>query len=214
MKRNFNIMHRAGLASLLLVHGAGSGPWVFDSWAASFPGVFVKSPDLQAGLLLHEASMSDYAESVVTAAAELPRPMALCGWSMGGLVALMAADRVEPQVLVLIEASPPGEVQGFSDAVLREGTFSPEDVYGAFPSSIPSRPESEYARGERKRGISVPPITCRCLVVYGSEFPGQRGRRLVDLYDAEELHFPELDHWGLVLDPQVREAIAAYLSAP
>ena len=34
---------------LILVHGATSGPWVFDHWPAAFPGYDVRAPDLQAG---------------------------------------------------------------------------------------------------------------------------------------------------------------------
>jgi hypothetical protein len=49
------------------------------------------------------------------------------------------------------------------------------------------------------------------LVVYGHEFPEERGRALAALYGAEELSFPDLDHWGLVLDARVRQAIARWL---
>ncbi len=73
-------------SSLLLVHGAGSGPWVYAGWADSFPDLFVSAVDLQAGLDVAVASHDDYACNVVAAAAELPKPVSLCGWSMGGLV--------------------------------------------------------------------------------------------------------------------------------
>src|ERR1700678_2243016 len=94
-------------ASLVLVHGAGSGPWVFDGWADAFPSLAVVAVDLQSGLDVAEASMDDYARNVVTAARQLPPPVALCGWSMGGLVVLQAAHEVRPHRVVLIEASPP-----------------------------------------------------------------------------------------------------------
>jgi pimeloyl-ACP methyl ester carboxylesterase len=58
--------------------------------------------------------MADYAERVVSAARALPRPVSVCGWSMGGLVALQAAASARPQSVILIEASPPGEVEGFN----------------------------------------------------------------------------------------------------
>ena len=74
--------------SLLLVYGSGSGPWIFEGWTAAFPGVTVDAVDLHAGLDVRRASHADYAEAVARAAAELPRPLALCGWSMGGLVVL------------------------------------------------------------------------------------------------------------------------------
>jgi pimeloyl-ACP methyl ester carboxylesterase len=172
----------------------------------------VRAPDLHAGPTITRASMADYAGVVVEAADDLPRPLALCGWSMGGLVALMAVERIGPQSIILIEASPPGEVQGFDERVeVGDGTFDAEAVYGAFPPHVQARPESVRARQERKRGISVPSLPCDCLVVYGRDFPDVRGRRLARFYGADELSFPRFDHWRLVLDVRVRQAISAYL---
>ena len=198
--------------SLLLVHGAASGPWVFRDWPASFPTVTVSTVDLHEGLDVATASMGDYARAVEVGASHLPRPLALCGWSMGGLVALMATRSVEPACLVLLEPSAPAEVQGFhAETALTTGTFSGEEAYGAFPAGVPSRPESALARAERKRGISVPSIPCPSLVVYGDGFADSRGRPIARLYGSEEAHFPGVDHWGLVLDRRVRDRVASFL---
>jgi pimeloyl-ACP methyl ester carboxylesterase len=160
--------------------------------------------------------MKDYAVEIAGAAARAPAPVAVCGWSMGGLATMMYARdaRVPPARLVLLEPSPPGEVQGFdANATLATGRFDPEQVYGPFPPGIRSRPESALARSERKQGISVPSLPCRTLVVYGREFPDNRGRRLARHYGAEELEFPDLGHWGLILDRRVPLAIASWLGA-
>jgi pimeloyl-ACP methyl ester carboxylesterase len=158
-----------------------------------------------------EASMSNYAAVAVRAAEWLPAPRAL-GWSMGGLVAVMAASRAEAAALVLLEPSPPAEVQGVDETVSPEpGTFDPEATYGPFPPGIRARPESALARAERKRGISVPSLPCPALVVTGEEFAEERGR-VAEAYGAEQLHLPGLDHWRLVLEPRAREAVRAYLS--
>jgi pimeloyl-ACP methyl ester carboxylesterase len=199
-------------ASLLLVHGAGSGPWVFEGWADDFPSVRVATVDLQDGLDVASASMGDYAQRVAEVAATLPQPVALCGWSMGGLVVLQAANAVSPQSVILIEASPPGEVQGFDSRVEPEaGTFDPAVVYGPFPPGMPARPESSLARAERKRGMSVPSLPCPSLVIYGDEFREERGLLLVQLYRSKSRDFPGLNHWGLVGDRRVREEIACFL---
>lgn len=198
--------------SLLLVHGAGSGPWVFDGWSQSFPGVELAAPDLQEGLNVAEASMSNYEERVVAAADLIMRPLALCGWSMGGLVAMMAASKLNPETLVLIEASAPGEVQGFNrDIELCRGLFDSEKAYGAFPPDVRSRTESQYARDERKRGISVPTLPCPTLVISGKDHPEKRGRKLAHFYNAELNEFPELDHWELIRTTAVRDAIRQFL---
>ena len=69
----------APLASLLLAHGAGSGPWVFQGWAETFQELEVEAVDLQAGLNVAEASMSNYA-AVIVRAAECDRSQQpLCG---------------------------------------------------------------------------------------------------------------------------------------
>ena len=97
-------MHvHAGVASVLLVHGAASGPWVFDGWSPCFTGAQTEAVDLHEGLDVARASMHDYADRVAWAAETLPRPLAVCGWSMGGLVAMMAAPRIDPACLILLE---------------------------------------------------------------------------------------------------------------
>ena len=114
---------------------------------------------------------------------------------------------------MLLEASPPAEVQGFDEATpVRPGTFDPEETYGPFPPGLRARPESSLARAERKRGISVPALPCPALVVSGDSFPEERGRALAGRYGAEELRFPGLDHWDLVLDGRVREVLAGHPS--
>jgi hypothetical protein len=58
--------------SLLLVHGAGSGPWVYEGWDEDFPGMQIEAVDLLEGLDVASASHADYARRVVEAAAALP----------------------------------------------------------------------------------------------------------------------------------------------
>jgi pimeloyl-ACP methyl ester carboxylesterase len=199
--------------SVVLVHGAGSGPGIFDAWREDLAGLDVLAVDLQAGLNVGEAAMSNYASAVARAVDGLPRPVALCGWSMGGLAALLAARQAGAAWLVVLEPSPPGEVQGFDPGLpLETGTFDPEEAYGPFPPGVPARPESRLARSERKRGVSVDTIPCPALVVYGDEFADERGRDVARLYGAEERFFPGLDHWGLVRDGRVPAAVAAWLA--
>lgn len=190
--------------TLVLVHGAGSGPWVFEGWDGD-----VLAVDLQAGLDPASASMEDYARVLSGACAPLAR-VAVCGWSMGGLVAMMVAARLDPDALILIEPSPPAELQGRAEVADATGTFDPEDVYGAFPPGIRARPESSRARADRKRGIAVPTLPERTLVVYGDEFEDDRGRALARFYGADEAHFPGLSHWDLVLSPEVRDVVVRY----
>ncbi len=201
------------IASILLVHGAGSGPWVFDGWRGRFGHLDLEALDLQAGLNVAEAAMSNYAAVVVRDAELLPRPLALLGWSMGGLAAMAAARRVEPEALVLLEPSPPSQVQGFDVSVVpAAGTFDPEEVYGPFPPGVRVRAESSLARAERRRGISIAALPPRTLVLYGDEFAEERGRPLARRYGTDELHLPGSSHWDLVLGKEARAAVIDYLT--
>jgi hypothetical protein len=65
--------------TLLLVHGAGSGPWVFQAWPAHVPWLQVETVDLHAGLDPALASMADYA------AARPPRILAGAGGAQAGI---------------------------------------------------------------------------------------------------------------------------------
>lgn len=199
---------RAGARSLLLVHGAGSGPWVFDGWRELFPPTLrIETVDLQEGLDPAHASMAQYADAVARAAQGLDHPVVVVAWSMGGLAAMMAADSAD--ALVLLEASAPAEVQGVRrEVVPAPGVFDPEGEYGAFPRGVRARPESALARAERKRGISVPELCCPTLVVYGDAFTDERGSRLVARYGTRELSLPGKSHWDLVRDPDAIRAVA------
>lgn len=202
-----------GPRSLLLVHGAGSGPWVFDVWPPFFPPTLRLEPvDLQEGLDPAHASMAQYADAVARAADRLDHPLVVVAWSMGGLAAMMASDCAD--ALVLLEASAPAEVQGVHREVRpAPGVFDPEREYGAFPAGVRARPESSLARAERKRGISVPAIACPIVVVYGDEFAEERGRRLVERYGARELALGGKSHWDLVRDPEAIRAVAREIAA-
>jgi hypothetical protein len=202
------------LASLLLVHGAGSGPWVFSGWGDAFPGIRTVAVDLHDGVDPGRASHDDYARVVVDACSAMSAPVALCGWSMGGLVVLQAASRTRPHSVMLLEASAPADVQGLHpDVEIVDGTFDPEVVYGRFPHGMRARPESSRARAERKRGIRVPRPPCTSLVIHGRDFPLERGTQLAACYGSDVCAFPDLDHWGVVRHPAVRAAVAEWLGA-
>ncbi len=198
------------MKSLLLVHGSGSGPWAFDGWAESFPGIEVATVDLQAGLDLAHATIADYAAAVERAAAPLLRPLAICAWSLGGLVAMVAAERVRPEALVLLETSPPLEVQGLRAVDPQPGTF---EAGWASPPGLRRRPESLLAMGQRDRGVSVPalPVGTRTLIVFGDAFRHDRGPALAERYGAEQLAAGAATHWDMVLDVSLRQRVADWL---
>ena len=128
--------------NFLLVHGAGEDPSVWDGWEGA-------AVDLQAGLELAEASMLNYEAVVTCDAALLPRPLCVVGRGMGALAALMAARRVEPDRLVLLDPWPP------------------------VTEAADLRPESALALEECRRGLDVPPSTAPTLVLEGKIDPAE-----------------------------------------
>ena len=129
--------------------------------------------------------MADYAEDVVLAARTLPRPPVLLGWSMGGLVAMLAARVCAAVACVGLAPSAPTRTTDRS-VPLRIGTFGPE-AYGITSSDLEYQPtmpdldreerrialaslrsESQLARDERAAGIVVEPLPCPLLVVTGT----------------------------------------------
>jgi hypothetical protein len=199
--------------SLVLVHGSGSGPWVFEGWERSFPELTVTAVDLQAGLDVAHATLRDYAVSIVRAVTAADRRVAVCAWSLGGLAAMFAAGEARPDALILLEPSPPLEVQGLRDIVPRPGTFDPLAAGAPFPAGMAARPESSLATGERERGVSVPslPPGTRTLVVAGDAFRDERGPRFAERYGGVFLDAGTAEHWDLVRDPAIRALIAAWL---
>src|SRR3954454_21942054 len=105
-------MQRPVERRLICVHGAGTRPSVFDDWSGDFPGWELEALDLLEGLDPATATMSDHAASVVAATMQSRcHVAAVCGWSMGGLVALMAARLACPAAVVVIEPSLPAELK-------------------------------------------------------------------------------------------------------
>jgi pimeloyl-ACP methyl ester carboxylesterase len=151
-------------ASLILVHGAGSGPWVFQGWESSFPGLSVVAVDLHAGLLVSTASMRDYTDNIIAAAEGLPRPIALCGWSMGGLAALQAAGDLQPHSMVLIEPSPPGEYKVLTAKFGSRREYLTQK--GSTADSLPRCPPARVRAGStgtkawRFSTVAAVPIAC------------------------------------------------------
>ena len=110
--------------SLLLVHGALTGAWVWDVWRSHLAalGWQVNVIDLRGHgrslpIDLAAVTMEDYVADLASVAVQIERAQGVhpvvAGWSMGGLVAMMyAAQHPETPGLVLIEPSPLLETGG------------------------------------------------------------------------------------------------------
>jgi pimeloyl-ACP methyl ester carboxylesterase len=214
------------LPSILLVHGAANGAWVWDFWRARLKelGWRVNVLDLRGHgrslpIDFSLVGMDDYVndlESVTMqiAAAEGRHPI-VGGWSMGGLVAMMyAARRPDLPALLLFAPSPPVEVAGRADPdVVRETPREPygPELYGVFPDDFEaSRPalagltESEMRSVLEKSAGALESGFARRQRQRGISIPAGsiRAPALV-VYGDQDAHFK----------PETQRRLAIYLAA-
>lgn len=136
--------------SLILVHGAATGAWVWDAWRRHLGalGWEVNVLDLRGHgrslpIDLATVTMEDYLGDLesVTGQIEAARgahPI-VCGWSMGGMLAMMYATKHNATpALILLEPSPPVEISGrVAPEVVRKfsGDVLGPEAFGVFPDN-------------------------------------------------------------------------------
>ncbi|HEY8490636.1 MAG TPA: alpha/beta hydrolase family protein [Dehalococcoidia bacterium] len=220
---------------VVLVHGAANSARVWTFWQRELAacGYASYAVDLyghgaSGPADLSHTSMARYAADVRSLMAALPSPAVLMGWSMGGLVALMAAAGGGAAACVGLAPSTPA--RGADPSVsLRTGEFGPEE-YGITsndPADQPAMPdldleeravalaslgrESRYARDERQAGVVVDALPCPLLIVTGTADTQWPRSRYDGLHlPADYLSVEGASHWGLVLN---RRALAAAVPA-
>jgi len=95
-------------ASALFVHGAGAGGWEWNAWRGVFAasGLQVAAPELvPSSSGLENTGFDDYLQQVRISLRGMPRPRALIGASLGGLLAAATSD--DADALVLVNPLPP-----------------------------------------------------------------------------------------------------------
>ena len=222
---------------IILLHGAANSAIVWTYWqkelaAARWPSVAIDLRGHGKGdqTDLAGVGMDDYVAGVVSATQQAAGRPVLMGWSMGGLVALMAASTVKAVACVCLAPSAPALARDPS-VPIRPGVFGPE-AYGITSRDPDAQPmmadldreerlvaleslgnESQYARDERRAGIVLQAIDCPLLIVTGtgdSQWPRSR-------YDglglpAEFLEVAGASHRGLVLSKQaLKQAVPAVI---
>ena len=112
--------------TLLFVHGAGCGSWVWEhflpyfadrgwngaavSWRGHPPSAAIPAEEFV------DVTLHDYVEDVDTAAAAVDGPVVVVAHSIGGLVALKHAEIgfTQPVGLALLAPAPPSQVGGYN----------------------------------------------------------------------------------------------------
>ena len=222
---------------VILVHGAANSGRVWTYWQGelarrgwSSHALDLRGHGASAAAELGTTRMADYADDVVALGRTLREPPILIGWSMGGLVAMMAAARVHARVCVGLAPSTP--TRTFDASIpLRAGAFGP-DEYGIVDRDPNRQPamedldrderlialaslglESRLARDERKAGIVIGDMPCPVLIVTGTgdtQWPRQRYDDLP--FGADRLEIVGASHWGLVLNRRVLSGMGSAVS--
>ena len=100
------------MTTVVLIHGAGGGAWEYDAWkpVLTAAGFRVVARDLMpASGGLARTTFEDYLTQVRDACRGAGH-VVLIGASMGGTLAMKAAEEVHPSALVLVNSVPPAGV--------------------------------------------------------------------------------------------------------
>ena len=210
-----------GARAALFVHGAGGGGWEWNVWRGVFEaaGFHVEAPDL---MPVHgdvaATRLEDYQAQVRAACAALPRPRVLVGASLGGLLALGAADGAD--AVVLVNPLPPAPwhaglpVRDWPDVVpwrcaarlsgTREAMPDADDATTLFAFRH-WRDESGAVLREAWRGVATERPACPMLCVasaHDDDVPPSITRAMAEAWGADVLQTVSGSHVGPLLGPE------------
>lgn len=217
----------AGIAYALCVHGAGGGAWEWALWRGVFEahGIECHAIDLQpAGSGLASTGLGDYLAQVRAAINAMPRPRALVGASLGGLIVLACAD--EADALVLVNPLPPAPwasrlpprtwpdvVRWGSDARLastKRALFDSDEAT-AIETMRRWRDESGRVLREAHAGLEVQPPRCPVLSIASGrddDVPPALTAESAFAWSAELMRLPQASHVGPLLGREASRTAA------
>ena len=218
---------------VVLIHGAANSASVWTYWQATLAehghashAIDLRGHGESSAIDLSHTSMRNYADDVLRLVRDLPSCV-LMGWSMGGLVAMMAAERASNvRGCIGLAPSTPAKTRD-ETVVLRTGEFDARE-YGITsddPDDQPAMPdldreeravalsslcrESRYARDERAAGVVVAALPCPLLIVTGTADAQWPRSRYDGLHlPVEHLSVEGASHWGLVLNRRTLASLA------
>lgn len=202
----------------LLVHGAGGGAWEWNLWRGVWQaqGIETDALDLQpvpAGLAA--TVLRDYLVQVRAALRVLPRPRALVGASLGGLLASLTSD--DADALVLVNPLPPAPwhaqlpVREWPEVVRWQGDARLASTHRAMADADDAsalfafrhwRDESGAALREARAGVAVRKPDCPVLLVASAQdddVPPAVVAAMADAWGASRLQTSSTSHVGPLL---------------
>jgi pimeloyl-ACP methyl ester carboxylesterase len=135
--------------SLLLIHGAATGAWVWRLWRRELAALGwqanvldLRGHGMSVPAELDSVTMEDYVADVASVTAQISSAQGvhpvIGGWSLGGMVAMMyAAQHAETPALLLLEPNMPVEVAGKASVEYQRRFSAPvltPESFGVFPA--------------------------------------------------------------------------------
>ncbi|MFC0678857.1 alpha/beta fold hydrolase [Lysobacter korlensis] len=225
---------RPRIAAAICVHGAGGGAWEWALWRGVFEaaGLACLAIELQpAAGGLASTRFDDYVDQVHAAVAHAPRPRALIGASLGGLLALRCAE--EADALVLVNALPPAPwalqlpARTSPDVVAWGADARLASTRRALPDADEAtvieamrrwRDESGQVLREARAGIRTVPPRCPVLCLASGlddDVPAALTADLAAALGADLMRYPTLGHVDPLLGrsaANIAAAVAAWLA--
>jgi pimeloyl-ACP methyl ester carboxylesterase len=224
--------------TVVLIHGAGGGGWEWDHWKPVFTKAgwqFVAKDLVPAKAGLPATTVEDYAAQVVSWVPANAGPLVLVGASMGGVLSLMAAERLSGKrtisAVVLVNSVPPREVER---PTLTEVKTYPEivkwaggprkETADAMPDSDEKtiefawkrwRDESGKVMNALRAGIPVPAPKAPALVVIGekdTDIAPATSRAIASYLKADVHEYAGMSHVGPLLGRRAGEVARATLA--
>lgn len=217
--------------AVLLVHGAGGGGWEWNVWRGVFAaaGMQVAVPDLMpAPAGLDATTLDDYLGQTRDALHALPRPRALVGASLGGLLAARCADGAD--ALVLVNPLPPAPwharlpAREWPDVVPWRRDARLDSTRRAMPDADEAtalyafrrwRDESGTVLREAHAGVAVGrpdcPVLCMASTV-DDDVPPRITAALAAEWEADLLRLDAVSHVGPLLGRGAADAAGQALA--
>lgn len=220
----------------IMIHGAGGGGWEYDRWRPVFEraGWRVIACDLiPAPKGLAATRFNDYVKQVRSWVPQKRGRLAFVGASMGGILALKAAETLHPDAIVLVDSVPPTGVgpkrkQKPNPPIIRWANGPLKDTRDAMPDSDEAtilwahprwRDESGAVMDAIFGGIAARKPTAPTLVVLGqrdTDVPMASGLAIAQWASADVHLYNATSHVGPLMGrraAEIADATCRWLSA-